>query len=202
MTSLIYALLSPIIFPSFQRKVTTLHGLDNLPKSGGYVLACNHIDWLDGFYIVAIVQKYRHVPTHFLTKSNNYWWTGIAAQIPADRGAIVDSAVEKLTNGMVICNFPEGERNTTEQLSSGKTGTVRMAAESGVPVIPVGITCDAGRNMGQSIQYLLSKKRTVSLAFGEPIRYTIPKEDITSAWLDNETSRLMRAIAQLAHKAV
>ncbi len=202
MTSPIYIALSPIIFPLFQRKITLLSGTEHLPKSGGYILACNHVDWLDGFYIVATVGKHRRVPTYFLSKSNNYWWTGITAKIPNDRSKIIESAVSQLHRGKVICNFPEGVRNTTLTLLPGKTGTVRMAAEAGVPVVPVGITCDAGRTMGQSLQFLFSKQHPVSLAFGEPLMFPKPQGGLTSEWLAQETQRLMIAIGHLALKTV
>lgn len=198
----VYSALAPIVLPIFQRKITALTGIEHLPQAGGYIVACNHVDWLDGFYIVATIQKHRHVPIHFLTKSNNYWWTGIAAQIPNDRGAIIDSVVGQLHDGKVICNFPEGQRNADEILLPGKTGTVRIAAEASVPVIPVGITCDAGRNMGQSLQFLFSSKHPVKLRFGEPLQFSIPAGGITSDWLESETGRLMRAIALLADKAI
>lgn len=202
MANPVYSVLSSIIYPVFNKKLDHVTGVDYLPSQGGYLIACNHVDWLDGFYITATTGKYRGVPTHFLTKSNNYWWTTIAVQIPDDRNTIIDQAVQQLRSGKVICNFPEGERNATPKLLLGKTGTVRMAAEAGVPVIPAGITCEAGRNMGQSIRFLFSNKYRINLSFGEPLRFNVPPTGITTEWLTNETTRLMRAIAPLCGKIV
>jgi 1-acyl-sn-glycerol-3-phosphate acyltransferase len=202
MTYSVYRALAPIICPRFRKKITSLSGIEHLPSGDGFIIACNHVDWLDGFYLIAVTHLYRHLPIHFLTKSNNYWWTGIAVQIPDDRSAIIDAAVGQLRSGEGICNFPEGERNDTPRLTPGKTGTVRMAAEAGVPVIPAGITCDAGRNMGQSIRFLLSSHHPVQLRFGAPLTFPIPRQGITSEWLTAETDRLMRAIAPLADKSV
>lgn len=196
-----YATASTIIYPIFRSKLGDVSGHEYLPKKGGFVIACNHVDWLDGFYVTAALDKYRGVPAHFLTASSNYRWTTIAVQIPKDRGAIIDTAVQQLKAGKVICNFPEGQRNTTRRLLPGKTGTIRMAAEAGVPIVPAGITCDGGRNMGQSLQFLMSSNHQVTLRFGEPYSIVAP-EDLTTDWLTQETEQLMRAIAPLCNKTV
>lgn len=199
-STLYYSTLSRIIYPPFRKKVTTIDGLDNFPARGGCIIAANHVDWLDGFYIAATVDHHFHRPVHFLTKSGNYWWTTLAVQIPPDRGAIVDTAVQKLQAGQVICNFPEGERSPDGKLQPGKTGTVRMAAAASVPVVPLGITCDAGRNMGQSLQFLLSRAHPVDLRFGPPLSFTVPPTGVTAEWLTSETERLMNVIAPLCGK--
>lgn len=198
-TQIFYNTVSPIIFPIFYRKIK-FEGMENLPTSGGYILASAHVDWLDGFYISAVVKKQRGVATHFLTASNNYWWSGVTMKIPAERGEVVGAVAQQLRQGKVLCNFPEGQRNATGKLGAGKTGTVRIAIESGVPVIPVGLTCDPGRNMGQSLRYLLSAEHQVQLRFGQPLPFTMPPQGMTNEWLQAETEHLMRAIAALATK--
>jgi hypothetical protein len=140
-------------------------------------------------------------PVHFLSVSNNYWWTTATIQIPADqRSKIVDIARAHLKQGEVICNFIEGQRNHTGTLLPGKTGTVRMATAAGVPVVPLGITCSAGRNMGQSLLFLVTPRHTVSIAIGQPMRFTEPPGGATKEWLDQATRRLMEAIAILSGK--
>lgn len=196
-----YATASSIIYPLFTAKLGEVDGHEYLPRQGGFLIACNHVDWLDGFYITAALDKYRGRPAHFLTASSNYRWTTIAVQIPKDRSAIIDTAVAQLRAGQVICNFPEGTRNSASVLLPGKTGTVRMAVESGVPIVPTGITCDAGRNMGQSLQYLMSSNHKAHLRFGRPYTLARPTDQKTG-WLEEETNRLMRAIAPLCHKTV
>jgi 1-acyl-sn-glycerol-3-phosphate acyltransferase len=197
-----YVTASSLAYPLFNAKVGTVHGTEHLPTSGGYIIAINHVDWLDGFYVAAAVHQARRHVTHFLTASNNYWWTTIAVQIPQDRSAIIDTAVQQLRRGKVICNFPEGARNDSPQLLPGKTGTVRMASLAGVPVVPAGITCDAGRNMGQSLQFLLSSRHPVRLQFGAPIMFHRPDDAPESEWLEQSTEHLMRAIVPLCNKTV
>ena len=197
-----YAALAKIIYPKFRSKVQVLEGGNNLPKTGGYLLASNHVDWLDGFYIAAVIDKLRQVPVYFLTKSNNYWWTEVAIQIPDQKESIVEIAAEHMRQGRVITTFPEGERNNTSTLLTGKTGAVRSAVAAGVPIIPLGITCSAGRSMGQSLQYLFSHDHRVEIRIGQPLKFSSPGPELSHEWLQSETARLMAAIAPLAQKHI
>lgn len=196
----VYQTLSNIVYPIFQAKIKKIEGWENVPRRGGFVIAANHIDWLDGFYIAAAVGAQLNRPVYFLTKSNNYWWTTITIQIPpTGRSAIVETATTQLQKGKIICNFPEGVRNPEKNLAVGKTGTARMAIRAGVPVVPLGIRCDAGRTMAQSLLYLASPQHNVTLRFGAPITFTKNHEPSPTEVRDG-TERIMRAIAPLANK--
>lgn len=187
----------PIFSPSI-----TVRGEDNLPPSGGFLLAANHVDWLDGFFISTAVLQAQKSPVYFLSTSNYYWWTSVTIQIPDRQASIIDTAVTQLRRGKIICNFPEGARNSNQQLLPGKTGTVRMAVLAGVPVIPLGITCSSHRTMGQSFLNVLARREKVQLSFGVPLTFAAPPEGFSKDWLDQETIRLMKAIAPLCHKTL
>lgn len=203
-TRAVYKTLSSVVYPIFLAKTKNIAGLEHLPTSGGFLLAANHVDWLDGFYIAAAVNHHRHRPVYFLTKTNNYWWTSLTIQIPtSNRGAIVSKAVDQLRAGRIVCNFPEGERNSSDQLMAGKTGTARMAMLAGVPVIPLGISCEPGRTMAQSLRYVLSSGHPVQLRVGRPI--VLPNripEEITADELTAATKTIMSEIAPLAGKTL
>lgn len=196
-----YYLLRPIIVPLFRRHMS-LTGVDYLPDRGGYILAANHVDWLDGFYVAAALAETRDVPVFFLTVSNNYWWTRLAVQIPSQKADIIDAAVASLHRGWVICNFIEGQRNPNGRLLPGKTGTVRMAALAGAPIVPLGITCSSQPTMAQSLHRLLRGQDRVRLSFGQPLIVTPPVGELTPDWLRQETERVMRAIMPLCGKTV
>lgn len=201
-TSLYYRVLAAAVFPFFRPKLNDISGWENLPVSGGYVLAINHIDWLDGFYIAAAFWLHRHIKVHFLTKSNNYWWTSVAVQIPpSEAGSIIDHAVTTLRSGKVIGNFIEGQRNDDAKLLPGKTGTVRMAMAAGVPIVPVGITCSAGKNMLESISFLRSNDKHVRIRIGQPVELKIPVS-VDETYLRAVTNEVMNAISPLCGKRV
>lgn len=196
----VYLTLSSIIYPIFLKKIATIEGAEHLPKSGGFLLAANHVDWLDGFFIAAAVGKLLDRPVFFLTKTNNYWWTTMTIQIPPEHnGAIIDTAVMQLERNRIICNFPEGVRNSEKKLAPGKTGTARIAMLAGVPVVPLGISCDAGESMAQSLLYLASSRHHVTLRFGTPIPFK-KTANPTPDHVRDGTKTIMHAIAPLANK--
>ncbi len=199
--TLAYASVTKVAYPLFKPKLQDIAGVEHLPRKGGFIIAANHVDWLDGFYIAVAVGLHRRIPVYFLTKTNNYWWTTLALQIPAQPSAIVDQAVTHLRSDKVICNFPEGQRNPTKKLLPGRTGTVRMALQAGVPIVPFGIACSSGKNVAQSLLYLMSNNHAVRIRIGKPIRLTPPGE-MTSEFLTRAADRVMRAIAPLCGKTV
>lgn len=197
----LYPVVRTVLLPLVSRAIGNVTGTEHLPGSG-CVLAANHVDWLDGFYISAAVERATGRSVKYLTASNNYWWTGVTIQIPDEPGAIVGRAVQELKRGQFVCNFPEGHRNPDNTLAPGRTGTVRMAAMAEVPVVPVGIIADPGRTMKESIRFGLSGLHQVELHFGAPLTFTIPPGGISHDWLTNETARLMAALAPIAKKSI
>ncbi len=197
---MIYTLLRSILLPRFIPHLS-ITGQEHIPTTGACILAPNHVDWLDGFYVSAAIQLVRRDSVKFLTASNNYWWTGVAIQIPLFRSSIVDRAVREFTRGAIVANFPEGQRNHTATLTEGKTGTVRMAALAAVPVIPVGIRCTPHDTFRQAWRELSNPEYQVAISFGQPLTFTRSAETITHEWLKAETHRLMSAISPLAGKA-
>lgn len=197
-----YPLARALLLPIVGRNLSQVTGADHIP-SGGCILAPNHVDWLDGFYVAAAIERVQHRRTKFLTASNNYRWTGVAVQIPdQSRGEILSYAVQELTAGSIVCNFPEGQRNTTDTIMVGKTGCIRMALEADVPIVPVGIIADSGASFAASVRMGLSGRHPVAIHFGEPIRISLSSGEPTREWLNNETHRLMVAIAKLCGKRV
>jgi len=197
-----YPLARTLLLPLVRRNIDQVTGTEFLP-AGGFILAPNHIDWLDGFYLAAAIESSLHRRTKFLTASNNYHWTGVAVQIPDQaRGEILSMAVDELQRGSIVCNFPEGQRNSTDVILPGKTGCVRMALLSGVPIVPTGIIGESGRTFGHSVKLGLSGLHPVSVHFGHPIEVVPPTGQPTHEWLMAETQRLMVAIAKLCGKRV
>lgn len=198
----LYPLARTILLPLVSRNLESVTGTEYLPATG-FVLAPNHVDWLDGFYLAAAIERATGRRTKFLTASNNYRWTGVAVQIPEQsRGEILQYAVQELKAGTIVCNFPEGQRNDTEVMMPGKTGCVRMAMLAGVPIVPTGIIADPGRTFGTSVKMGMSGEHPVSIAFGRPMTIIPPPGELTHEWLESETRRLMAAIANLCRKRV
>lgn len=125
----------------------TLIGAENLPPDGPCILAPNHISNFDPVMIGM------HVPRHsfFMTKVELFrirfvgWYIRETGSFPVYRGErddwAMDHAAKVLEDGQVLCMFPEGTRSKSAQpkLKKGKLGTVKLALEYNVPIIPAAI---------------------------------------------------------------
>jgi 1-acyl-sn-glycerol-3-phosphate acyltransferase len=125
-------------------------GVENLPASGGAILASNHLSFSDSFFLPLEVDR----RVTFLAKGDYFTGRGVKGkltaaffksinQVPVDRSggraseAALRKGVEILKSGELLGIYPEGTRSPDGRLYRGKTGIARMALEAGVPVIPV-----------------------------------------------------------------
>lgn len=145
---LVAGFLIPLVRLMFGLRVT---GLEKLPKSGPYVLVSNHVTNVDALAVAYLVYvKLKRAP-HFLAKEGLFRIPVIgrillvAGQIPVYRtsGQRNDEplkvAHDYLERGHMITIFPEGTltRDPNMWPMRGKTGAVRLALDTNVPVYPI-----------------------------------------------------------------
>ncbi|EFV14378.2 1-acylglycerol-3-phosphate O-acyltransferase [Segniliparus rugosus ATCC BAA-974] len=131
---------------------STVEGVENIPSSGGALIAYNHLsatDWL--FVPLAVPRKVTHVAkSEYFTGTGikgafQRWFFSSAGQVPIDRSggdasrAALESLKKVLAKGNLAAIFPEGTRSPDGRLYKGKTGAARIVLEAKVPVIPVGV---------------------------------------------------------------
>ena len=118
-----------------------LHHADRFPRSGGVIVASNHVGVLDGPLLAICSPR----PVHALTKEEMFagrlgGFLRGSGQIPlnrygADPGAI-RTCLRVLADGGAIGIFPEGHRGTGE-LDRFHHGAAYLALVSGAPVVPL-----------------------------------------------------------------
>lgn len=127
----------------------TIEGADNIPVRGPVILASNHTSHLDPLALAYVADR-RHRRVRFLAKAELFAKSGLGPalrsmrQIPVSRGSsraagALDDAVAALGHGECVAVFPEGTISLDLDPMPGKSGTARLARESGVAVIPVGM---------------------------------------------------------------
>ena len=149
-----------------------MDGLEKIPASGPLIVAGNHLSYLDPFAHAYFVIRAGRRP-RFLAKQELFdvplVGTALrgAGQIPVRRGTGDQSPLEDarraLDSGEVVVIYPEGTTVTSAPDHSpgrGRTGIVRLARMTGVPVLPVATWGG---------QYVWRKSGRQSLAFGRPI---------------------------------
>ena len=125
-----------------------------------------------------------------------------AGQIPVSRGArdrsSLDRAVAALGRGEVIVVYPEGTVTKREDSlpMEGKTGVVRLAVATGVPITPMA-SWGSQTVWQKSGKGSLKLGRPIWTSVGEPIDLPVPPEG-EQAPLRELTAQVMEAITQLA----
>ena len=154
-------------------------GADNLPRKGGVVLASNHVSYFD-FIFCGYAARPSHRLVRFMAKKSVFdnKVSGPLMRsmhhIPVDRSAgakSLDNAVDWLRQGEVVGVFPEATISQSFELKDFKTGAVRMAAEAGVPIVPM-ITFGGQRLWTKGHKREMERKATLALTVGEPMSFS------------------------------
>jgi 1-acyl-sn-glycerol-3-phosphate acyltransferase len=125
-------------------------GIENLPKSGGFVLASNHVSSFDPWPLGLPLWPGRFL--RFMAKSELYWWPlkyvlNGGGAFPVRRGQrdvqAIETAVDLARRGYVVAMFPEGTRRTKGLVkrheARPRSGAARIALEAGVPLVPAAV---------------------------------------------------------------
>jgi 1-acyl-sn-glycerol-3-phosphate acyltransferase len=187
----------------------TIEGLDNIPRTGGLILASNHLSFADSL-VIPIVAPRKVV---FLAKGEYFTGTGVKGfisrewfgglgMVPVDRHDTkaamesLDIALEVLDRGEAFGIYPEGTRSRDGRLYRGRTGVAHLALTAGVPVVPVGLT---GTEDLQPVGARLPRRAHVTVRFGEPIDFTGRFEGVPLGKARREaTDEIMAAIRKLS----
>ena len=123
-----------------------------IPRRGPVLLASNHRSYFDVVALAIVAAKIGR-PVRFLAKRELFdapvigWVARSIGGIPVDRGSGSDQPLREaeaaLRAGEVVIVLPEGTIPRGEAFFDpvlhGKTGTARLAASTGAPVLPIGL---------------------------------------------------------------
>jgi 1-acyl-sn-glycerol-3-phosphate acyltransferase len=125
-------------------------GKENIPRTGGIILAPNHLSYADWATIALFADGYAHRYPVFMIKSGIFEVKVIGSlmykfgQLPVyrdrgDAGLVLRQAEQALRAGAAVIVYPEGtaSRDPDQWPMVGKTGAARLALTTGAPVIPI-----------------------------------------------------------------
>ena len=150
------------------------YGLDRLPRTGGCVLAINHLHWID----VPLVGALSPRTINYVAKVEALRFPGFGrfigwhGTIAVRRGESDRDAVrtmrEAARNGRALGVFVEGTRQKTGVPGPAQPGAAMVALQEDVPVVPIGVYGTQFWKIGNFAP--------CSIAVGEPVRYEgLPK---------------------------
>lgn len=164
-------------------------GVENLPVTGGAVIAINHTSYFD--FTFAGLPAYRQGlgrKVRFMAKKEVFdsKLTGPIMRslrhISVDRASGAESfdhAVEALKAGELVGVYPEATISRSFEIKEFKSGAARMALAAGVPIVPH-IVWGAQRIWTKGHpRKMWRPKVPISVAVGEPIEPTLPAQELT-----------------------
>jgi 1-acyl-sn-glycerol-3-phosphate acyltransferase len=153
-----------------------VRGSEHVPTTGGAIICSNHVSFFD-FTFLGLAALPQHRMVRFMAKSAvfDHWFAGkfmrAMQHIPVDRragAAAFEAAVRSLKDGEVVGVFPEATISTSFTVKDLKAGAARMAAQSGVPIIPAAVW-GGHRVATKGHKVDLRRNVAVTVILGEPI---------------------------------
>ncbi|MEM9763927.1 MAG: 1-acyl-sn-glycerol-3-phosphate acyltransferase, partial [Pseudomonadota bacterium] len=180
--ALIFQVAATYIFRKVKEHLEYFLGSVNVPKTGGLIIVPNHQSYFDSMVITTLVLiltgRRTLIPTNI--KAYTGWFTNLYQEAtgaypidPKDREGTYQRLKGLLEQGKVIILFPEGTRSDGSGLLPFKFGAFNLAAELGMPILPVGIRNAARILPKGSLRF--RKGETGSLVFGEVVRPPNPQ---------------------------
>ena len=168
-----------------------VHGKENMPLSGGAVVAINHKSNWD----VPIAGIYSPRQLGFMAKAELFknkilsWLFTSLGAFPVQRGkgdiGAIKSALLRLRSGQIVAMFPEGKRVKKGESVNAKPGAVMLATRANVPVVPIKLTGS----------YKWFSK--INVYIGKPVDYSDITEKLTADDLQKLANELMNTINNL-----
>ncbi|RHW34947.1 1-acyl-sn-glycerol-3-phosphate acyltransferase [Lysinibacillus yapensis] len=184
------------VFLTLNGSKAKVFGKENLPKEGGYVIACTHNGYVD---ILNLGVSLHPRPIHFMAKKQLFegkilgpLLPGLNA-FPVDRDnpgpSVIKIPRQLIKEGKVVGIFPSGTRSTEN--AELKQGAITIAQLSKAPIVPAAYV--GPRNVGEVL-----KRQKGYLIYGEPFNVGAGKEarDEAAIFLEKELSRLTEELKQ------
>jgi 1-acyl-sn-glycerol-3-phosphate acyltransferase len=151
------------------------HGVENIPRGGGVLLACNHVSFLDPHAVGAACPR----EACFLARKTLFVrqpWGALLRSwnaVPVDLSGKPDIAgmkaiMDRLRRGYAVTVFPEGTRSRDGGFQQAKPGVGLLVAKAGVPVVPARMF---GAYEIWPRDRKLPRRGQVDIVFGKPVRY-------------------------------
>ena len=174
----------------------SVEGKNNLPPTGPYILAPNHIDDVDPAPITAAVVK----PITYLMAEDQAelpwykaWGPWSYGVMLVNRSNLQISTIKNIQKQIqkkeIICIFPEGTIKG-EGLKKGKRGVAYFAIKNEIPIIPTAVIGTKG--ILEKVRAM--KRERVKGVFGSPI-FTKSGDSV-----DDITAKTMQEIKKLLPK--
>jgi len=181
----------------------TIKGEERIPRTGGAIMAINHIGYLDfalsGTAALPAKRYVRYMAKKeiFENKIAGPFMRGMH-HISVDRNsgsASFVAALRALKAGEIVGIFPEATISKSFEIKTLKSGAARLAVGANVPVLPT-IVWGSQRIWTKGRKRNFRRNKTpISIYIGEPLHFTRETEvDVAEAQIKNALEELLRRV--------
>jgi len=152
-----------VSWPVFRMRIS---GTAHVPKTGGFILACNHRSYYDPL----LVGSWSPRQMYFFAKEELFrhrlfgWVITRTNAIPVKRGRVdrqaLSRAIDVIKRGYGLTLFPEGTRSKTGGFLQPRAGVGMIAVQAGCPIVP------AYLHGSNRLKDCLLGRQRLSLTFG------------------------------------
>lgn len=173
-----------------------------MPLNGPLIVVANHIHLLDPILLMLSFPGW----INFMAKQELFRYPLLRVVIRwsqafsihrqgtvKDKREAVKQAKNILSKGLVLGMFPEGKRNRNGKLLPGKPGSAVIALQTGVPLLPVGVS---GTEKLKGISWLW-KRPSIVINIGQPFKLPSIEGRLTRPQTKLLTDLIMNKIAAL-----
>ena len=178
---------------------TRVIGAENIPESGAFILAANHVsNWDPPFLGTFIDREVNYMGKEELFRNPVMAWICRHLYVfPVKRGAAdktaIKTAIKILRDGKCFGIFPEGTRSKTGKLGKAEAGVSLIAAMTKAPIIPAAIV---------NTEKIFSRAEFLprpAVVYGSPLKFTGSTKDRDA--MESFAQELMNEIAKLKASA-
>jgi len=205
----LYLIARFVLRPMFLILRPTITGRENVPATGPFIIASNHLSFIDSMAIPLMAPR----RVGYLAKAEYFTGTGVRGwltrtlftalgALPVERQThraaqeALDTAMSVLKAGGGFGIYPEGTRSRDGRLARGKTGVAWLALTADCPVVPVAVK---GTDRIQPIGAGWPWPHHFSVTFGKPLTFPEYRGKANNGKARREvTDRIMEAIAELS----
>jgi 1-acyl-sn-glycerol-3-phosphate acyltransferase len=188
-----------VVFQLYFR--TEYIGVEKVPETGAMIVAPNHVSYLDPIWVsIPFERPLRYMTWDKMTglpllgnlmRAYGAFPVNIESQ-SGDRAALRLSIMHLRAGGGLVI-FPEGARTRDGKLMPFKAGVIRLALDTGVPIVPVSII---GGYEAYSPHHFYPRPYKLKVIYHEPIILNPPADKAQMKdYLREEVERLRLIVA-------
>ena len=177
-----------------------IKGYENIPEKGGFVIAVNHLGFLDAplaYYgldnwnlFIPVAEKWAdYAILRWLGKHLNAIFVD---RFNPDLKAMREM-MKRMAEGQTLVIAPEGTRARDERMAQGKPGVAFLASKMGWPILPVAISGSEDRLILGNLKHF--KRTTIRLTAGKTFTLPLFPKENRDEKLQEYTDEIMCRIA-------